>query len=519
MPTDVILPQMGESITEGTITKWRVAVGDAVDRDDPLFDLATDKVDTEVPAAVAGTLAEILVAEGETVAVNTVVARIAAPGEESGKTAPSSGPAAAVDDSAPGSLTGGAESAEPMAAAVAADSSGEGGPGPRKRPRSSPLVRRMAKEHGADLAEVPGTGEGGRVSKRDMLAWIERLRSRAPAVAAPPSAVAASPPAAATSTPIATDLAPGEVPPPTPGPPPEVPAPPTPPPPPSGIPDRPVPQPVRPPAPSPPVSPSPSPLPSPLPSPVDSPPLSEFDAGARAAEAPPPPDTHSEPMSRMRRSIAEHMTRSRRTAAHVTTVFEVDLSEVVAVREQQAASFEQRTGVRLTLMPFFARATVDALADFPLLNASLDGDRIVHHRSVHLGIAVALRDGLIVPVLDRADERNFVGTARGIADLAARARSGSLRPEEVSGGTFTITNPGPYGALFGTPIIAQPQSAILGIGGVHKRAVVVAGDAIAVRSMVFLALSFDHRLIDGAVADRFLGSVKQRLETWREAPT
>ena len=503
MPTDVILPQMGESITEGTITKWRVAVGDAVDRDDPLFDLATDKVDTEVPAAVAGTLAEILVAEGETVAVNTVVARIAAPGEESGKTAPSSGPSAAVDDSAPGSLAGGAESAEPTAAAVAADPFGEGGPGPRKRPRSSPLVRRMAKEHGADLAEVPGTGEGGRVSKRDMLAWIERLRSRAPAVAA-------SPPAAAASALVKPDLAPAEVPPPTPAPPPEIPAPPAPPPAPlpPGIPDRPVPQPVRPPAPSPPVSPSLSPSVSPA----------HADTAA-GVEAPPPPDTHSEPMSRMRRSIAEHMTRSRRTAAHVTTVFEVDLSEVVAVREQQAASFEQRTGVRLTLMPFFARATVDALADFPLLNASLDGDRIVHHRSVHLGIAVALRDGLIVPVLDRADERNFVGTARGIADLAARARSGSLRPEEVSGGTFTITNPGPYGALFGTPIIAQPQSAILGIGGVHKRAVVVAGDAIAVRSMVFLALSCDPRLIDGAVADRFLGSVKQRLETWREAPT
>lgn len=520
MPTDVILPQMGESITEGTITKWRVAVGDAVDRDDPLFDLATDKVDTEVPAAVAGTLAEILVAEGETVAVNTVVARIAAPGEESGKTAPSSGSSAGssvAETGAPGSMAGGAESAEPTAAAVAADSSGEGGPGPRKRPRSSPLVRRMAKEHGVDLAEVPGTGEGGRVSKRDMLAWIERLRSRAPAAAASAAAVAASPPAAAASPPAAAaspPVAPAEVPPPPPAPPPEIPAPSAPPPAPlpPGIPDRPVPQPVRPPAPSPPVSPSLSPPPSPLLSP------SHADAAA-GVEAPPPPDTHSEPMSRMRRSIAEHMTRSRRTAAHVTTVFEVDLSEVVALREQQAASFEQRTGVRLTLMPFFARATVDALADFPLLNASLDGDRIVHHRSVHLGIAVALRDGLIVPVLDRADERNFVGTARGIADLAARARAGSLRPEEISGGTFTITNPGPYGALFGTPIIAQPQSAILGIGGVHKRAVVVAGDAIAVRSMVFLALSFDHRLIDGAVADRFLGSVKQRLETWREAPT
>lgn len=505
MPTDVILPQMGESITEGTITKWRVAVGDAVDRDDPLFDLATDKVDTEVPAAVAGTLAEILVPEGETVAVNTVVARIAGPGEELRTSAPPSdppsdpppdppsdptlGPSVAVDDGAPESAAGGGDPAEPPAGAA-----GEVSPGLRKRPRSSPLVRRMAKEHGVDLAEVPGTGEGGRVSKRDMLAWIERLRSREPAapVSPPPSPE------------IAPDLPPPEIPPaiPAPAPPPEVP-------PYAGSADRPIPQPVRPPAPSPLVSPVASPSPS-----------ADPDIGrAAGAQAPTTPGAHTEPMSRMRRSIAEHMTHSRRTAAHVTTVFEVDMSEVVAVRERQAAAFEERTGVRLTLMPFFARATVDALGDFPLLNASLDGDRIVHHRSVHLGIAVALPDGLIVPVLDRADERNFVGIARGVADLAARARAGSLRPEEVSGGTFTITNPGPYGALFGTPIIAQPQSAILGIGGVHKRAVVVAGDAIAVRSMVFLALSFDHRLIDGAVADRFLGSVKERLETWREAPT
>ena len=501
MPTDVILPQMGESITEGTITKWRVAVGDAVDRDDPLFDLATDKVDTEVPAAVAGNLAEILVAEGETVAVNTVVARIAAPGEETGETAPPSGPRAARDDRSPEAPADPADPVGPTTPDRAAAAPGEASPGARKRPRSSPLVRRMAKEHGVDLAEVPGTGEGGRVSKRDMLAWIERLRSREPAApASPPIAPDPAPP----------EIAP-EIPPPLPAPSPEVPSPsaPTPVPPRPGSADRPVPQPVRPPAPS--AVPSPAPVPRPSPMPSDT-------GGGRAPAASPPPDGHTEPMSRMRRSIAEHMTLSRRTAAHVTTVFEVDMSAVVAVRERQAAAFEERTGVRLTLMPFFARATVDALADFPLLNASLDGDRIVHHRSVHLGIAVALPDGLIVPVLERADERNFVGIARGVADLAARARAGSLRPEEVAGGTFTITNPGPYGALFGTPIIAQPQSAILGIGGVHKRAVVVAGDAIAVRSMVFLALSFDHRLIDGAVADRFLGSVKQRLENWQEAP-
>lgn len=472
MPTDVILPQMGESITEGTITKWRVAEGDAVDRDDPLFDLATDKVDTEVPAAVAGRLAEILVPEGETVAVNTVVARIAGAGEE----APAPGSRAAEGDGAEATPAddragGGAPErpAEPGAPDTAARPA-DAGPQPRKRPRSSPLVRRMAKEHGVDLAEVPGTGEGGRVSKQDMLAWIERLGSRE---AVPPPAPEIPPEIPEIPSAVLPEPPPAPVP---------------------RLPERPVPQPVRPPPPSDaggvPVGPAPV-------------------AGA---------DARSEPMSRMRRSIAEHMTHSRRTAAHVTTVFEVDMSKVVAVRERQAAAFEERTGLRLTLMPFFARAAVDALAEFPLLNASLDGDRIVHHRSVHLGIAVALPDGLIVPVLDRADERNFVGVARGIADLAARARSGALHPEEVTGGTFTITNPGPFGALFGTPIIAQPQSAILGIGGVHKRAVVVAGDAIAVRSMVFLALSFDHRLIDGAVADRFLASVKERLENWREAP-
>ena len=457
MPTDVILPQMGESITEGTITKWRISVGDEVERDDPLFDLATDKVDTEVPAAITGRLAEILVPEGETVPVNTVVARIAAPGESS---AP---PPAAPEPATPEAPDEGAETAAPPAPPPAAPAP-EAAAGRRKRPRSSPLVRRMAREHGVDLAEVPGTGEGGRVSKRDMLAWIERLP-------------AAPPPGPAEPT-----LEPPEV------------ALPEPPPAPAAAPAPAAPQPLPAEAAFPPAAPEPLP-------PVSAP------AGAPG---------RAEPLSRMRRSIAEHMVRSRRTAAHVTTVFEVDLSAVVAARERQGAAFEERTGVRLTLTAFFARAAVEALGEFPVLNASLRDDRIHYHRTVDLGIAVALPDGLLVPVLHRAEERNFVGLARGISDLAARARSGALRAEELAGGTFTITNPGPYGALFGTPIIAQPQSAILGIGGVHKRPAVVAGDAIAVRSMVFLALSFDHRLIDGAVADRFLGAVKRRLEDWRE---
>ena len=443
MPTDVIMPQMGESITEGTITKWRRTVGDAVERDDPLFDIATDKVDTEVPAALTGRLVEVLVPEGETVEVNTVVGRIAAEGEVWSPTDPAT-EAPSPDSGQPSATV----EAEPGAGPTpTGDAAGQTDAAGRRRPRSSPLVRRMAREHGVDLAAVPGTGEGGRVSKQDMLDWIE-ARARETETAAvsgiPGATIETAPlPAAAETAPAAPDTS--------------------------------------------------------LPRPAD-----------------PASGDRTEPLSTMRRAIAEHMVRSRRTSAHVTTVFEVDLSRVTAIREAGAAAFEARTGVRLTLTPFFARAAIEALGEFPILNASLDGDHIVHHRSVGLGVAVALPDGLIVPVLDRADERNFIGLSRGIADLAARARAGSLAPAEVQGGTFTITNPGPFGALFGTPIIAQPQVAILGIGGVHKRPVVVEGDAIAVRSMVLLALSFDHRLIDGAVADRFMASVKSRLEGWPE---
>ena len=440
MASDIIMPQMGESITEGTITKWRVAVGDTVERDDPLFDIATDKVDTEVPAALTGRLVEILVPEGETVTVNTVVGRIAAEGEvwSPAETAEADGePAPAETDGAPAATA--PETPEPAA-------DGEAPPKPvRRQPRSSPLVRRMAREHGVDLADVPGTGDGGRVSKQDMLAFLE-TREAAPAA---PEAAGAPAPAAARAGDAVAEI----------------------------------------PAPAPETSPA-------APVSLD---------GDR-----------SEPLTHMRRSIADHMVRSRRTSAHVTTVFEVDMSRVVAIRAANGPAFEERAGVRLTLMPFFARAAIDALGDFPVLHASLGEDHVVYHRSVNLGVAVALPDGLIVPVLHRADERNFMGLARGITDLAARARAGALTPEEVQGGTFTITNPGPFGALFGTPIIAQPQVAILGVGGVHKRPVVVDGDAIAVRSMVFLALSFDHRLIDGAVADQFMAAVKSRLEDWPE---
>jgi len=443
------MPQMGESITEGTITKWRAAVGDTVERDDPLFDIATDKVDTEVPAALTGRLVEILVPEGETVTVNSVVGRIAAEGEvwspgEAPEAAPEAAGAAAPDGA---SETGDAP-VEPAPEAPAPPVDGEDAPPEpvRRQPRSSPLVRRMAREHGVDLTDVPGTGEGGRVSKQDMLVFLES-RKAAPAEAAP------EPPPAATPPPPAAEPGDGA------------------------------------------AAPDTQPLPA----------MPLAQEGDR-----------TEPLTHMRRSIADHMVRSRRTSAHVTTVFEVDMSRVVAIRAANGPAFESRAGVRLTLMPFFAQAAIDALGEFPSLNASLGEDHIAYHRSVNLGVAVALPDGLIVPVLDRADERNFMGLARGIADLAKRARAGALTPEEVQGGTFTITNPGPFGALFGTPIIAQPQVAILGVGGIHKRPVVVDQDAIAVRSMVFLALSFDHRLIDGAVADQFMAAVKSRLENWPE---
>lgn len=451
MPSDIIMPQMGESITEGTITKWRVAVGDTVERDDPLFDIATDKVDTEVPAALTGRLVEILIPEGETVTVNTVVGRIAAEGEawSPAETRETDGepPAAAVAESDDGVGAGGAAEAASGPPAPESDDAGPSTEPVRRQPRSSPLVRRMAREHGVDLADVPGTGEGGRVSKTDMLAFLESLQDAAAEAAVPPAPIA--------------------------------------------------------------------------PTAVETPPEARADDGGPAPEPSPAvaagmDGDRAEPLSHMRRSIADHMVRSLRTSAHVTTVFEVDMSRVVAVRAANGSTFEARAGVRLTLMPFFAQAAIDALGEFPVLNASLGEDHVMYHRSVNLGVAVALPDGLIVPVLERADERNFMGLVRGISDLAQRARAGGLTPEEVQGGTFTITNPGPYGSLFGTPIIAQPQVAILGVGGVHKRPVVVEGDAIAVRSMVFLALSFDHRLIDGAVADQFMAAVKSRLENWPE---
>ncbi len=404
--TDVIMPQMGESIAEGTVTKWHKKVGDRVERDEPLFEISTDKVDTEIPSPVSGILSEIRVGEGQTVPVNTVVGVIG------DKVTRVTGTPPAVLRQAP--------TPSPAAPAAVAPPTGRG-------PRSSPLVRKMAREHEIDLLNFSGSGQGGRITKQDVLKQLESQRASA----------------------------------------------------------------------------------------VSTPSRAPVKAPAAVTAAPPEGRIEIAPMSGMRKSIAEHMVLSRRTSAHVTTVFEADVSRIVQARESLTRTFEKEDGVKLTYTPFFIRAVTSALKSFPALNASIEGDRILYRKDYNIGVAVALEGGLIVPVVHHADEKSFLGLARAVSDLAERARGKKLKPEEVQGGTFTLTNPGPYGSLFGTPIINQPQVAILGVGGIHKRPVVV-NDAIAVRSMVYLALSFDHRLVDGALADQFMADVKRRLEGWDE---
>jgi pyruvate dehydrogenase E2 component (dihydrolipoyllysine-residue acetyltransferase) len=508
--TDVIMPQMGESIAEGTVIKWYKKVGDRVERDEPLFEISTDKVDTEIPSPSTGILAEIRVTEGQTVPINTVVAvigdkvaEVAKPEQAQAQppqsTASPVPPAPTVAASVvpppptapppPTPPTSSSSSAPPSvtpqpvpAAETAGDEAGARGP------RSSPLVRKMAIEHGIDLSEITGSGEEGRITKNDVERYLES-RSRAAGKPAP-APVVAPPKATPTAEPLPLPL-PISIPKPKPAPTPTA----------RGA----SPTPVTAPAAAQPV-----PVPSPAP--------------ARApAPRPAAPPTSSgrvtiEPMSILRKSIAEHMVLSRRTSAHVTTVFEADVSRVVEARESSKRLFEREEGVKLTFTPFFVRAVTGALKSFPLLNASIDGDNIVFKKDLNIGIAVSLDGGLIVPVIQHADEKSFLGLARAVSDLAERARTKKLKPEEVQGGTFTLTNPGPFGALFGTPIINQPQVAILGVGGIHKRPVVI-HDAIAVRSMVYLALTFDHRLIDGALADQFMADVKRRLETWDEKIT
>ena len=431
MPTDVIMPQMGESIFEGTITKWLKKPGDKVQRDEPLFEISTDKVDAEIPAPASGVLQEIKVAEGNTVQVNTIVGTISADGESS--TPAKSAPAAAAPTPAQKKEAAPAPPPQPAPTPAPAHEAQD------EDVRSSPLVRKIAREHNVDLSQVSGTGLGGRITKQDIMAFIEK----GPAAAAP------------------------------------------------------------------------APSPAPSQAPVSAPPQP-----SRPAPAPAAIPGEVVPMSQMRKIIAQRMIESRRTSAHVHAMFEVDLTRIVNLRNKLKNSFEQRNGARLTFMPFFVRAAIIALQQFPIVNASLEGDNIRYHRHVNAGIAVALDWGLIVPVLKNADELNFLGLQRGITDLGERARSKKLMPQDVEGSTFTITNPGQFGAVFGLPIINQPNSAIMGVGGISKQPMVVTdrdgNDSIAIRSVVHLTLGYDHRLIDGAVADQFMALVKKTLENWSE---
>lgn len=445
--TDVLMPQMGESIVEGTLTRWLKKPGDTVGRDEPLFEISTDKVDTEIPSPAAGVLKEVLVEAGATVQINTVVARIddgatgAAPATEAPKAEPTPvaappAPAAAAAPVAPAPA--------PEAAPVAESASEDLGP-------ISPLVRRMAREHNIDLAAVTGTGAGGRITKADVENY---LASRTSAAAAPAPAAAAAPVAPA---PVAAPAAPA-------------------------------------------VAPAPAPTPAAAIAPV---------APAEVAKV------RVEAMSVMRQKIAEHMVLSKSTSAHVTTVHRVDMTKIAKLRNARKNAVKERYGFSLTFLPFITRAAAEALRAFPIVNASIQGSNILYHNEVNIGIAVALENGLIVPVIKNADEKNVLGLQRSIADLANRARSKQLKPDEVQGGTFSITNFGSYGSLFATPVINQPQIAILGVGSVEKQVVVV-DDAIAIRDMAYLALTFDHRLIDGALADQFCQRVKSVLENWSE---
>jgi pyruvate dehydrogenase E2 component (dihydrolipoamide acetyltransferase) len=478
---DVVMPQMGESIVEGTLTRWLKKAGEHVERDEPLFEISTDKVDTEIPSPSAGTLGEILVQEGTTVGINTVVGRIAEAGGN-GASGGSAAAAPATQPAAPGPQTSGPVNGAPApnaappapsqnfgsapAAATQADGSEETPGGPL-----SPLVRKMARENNVDLNQVRGTGAGGRITKQDVDAFIA-ARGGAPRPSSP--SYTPSAPAAAPQPPAQTYAAP---PPPPPQPAQEIAT---------------VRQPVNVP-------------PPPPPAPYEAP--AQFRGQAPAGRV--------EPMSTMRQKIAEHMVFSKRTSAHVTTVHKVDMTRIAKLRDKNKGEFQARYGFSLTFLPFVLRATTAALQQYPLLNASIDGTNIVYHRDINLGIAVALENGLIVPVIRNADEKNVVGLQRSIADLATRARSRQLRPDEVQAGTFSVTNFGSFGSIFATPVINQPQVGILGIGSVTKEPVVV-DDAIAIRSMCYMSLTFDHRLVDGALGDQFTQKVKSILENWSE---
>jgi pyruvate dehydrogenase E2 component (dihydrolipoamide acetyltransferase) len=456
---EVVMPQMGESIFEGTITKWLKKPGDKIDRDEPLFEISTDKVDAEIPSPAAGVLKEVKVNEGQTVPVQTVVAVIDADGAGAQTSAPAAATAPAKPQAAPTPAPAPAAAppkpaavpAPPIAAAprpaspVAAAAGGS-----TDKIRSSPLVRRMAREHSIDLAQVPGTGAGGRVSKKDIMQAIEgggageqaeAAETHAPIPFRAPSAPPPAPTGGMASVSLETSV-----------------------------------------------------------------PREKLYFGQYEVQ----------PMSVMRQRIAEHMVMSKRVSPHVYSVDEIDVTAIAAIRAKTKEKFEQTAGTKLTFMPFFVRAAVEGLRAYPTVNSSVDGTNVVLHKECNIGIAVALDWGLIVPVVKNAEEKNFLGIARTINDLAERARAKKLKPEEVAESTFSITNPGVFGGLFGLPVINQPNVAILGVGAIEKRPVVI-DDAIAIRSMVYLTLSYDHRVVDGATAHQFMGKVKHTLENWTEA--
>jgi pyruvate dehydrogenase E2 component (dihydrolipoyllysine-residue acetyltransferase) len=447
MAVDIVMPQMGESIFEGTITKWLKKPGDKVERDEPLFEISTDKVDAEIPSPSAGVLKEIKIGEGQTVPIQTVVGVIDAAG--SAATAPAPAPAkpagaAPLAPPAPAAspLPKPAPAQTPAAAPAASPAASKDG----GRIHSSPLVRRMAKEHGIDLSAVAGTGAGGRISKQDIEAVISG--------------------AAQTSAPAGRPAVPS------------------------------------------------------MPPPPAAPGVSGGQAHFALESAVPREKVYFghyevQPMSVMRQRIAEHMVASKRVSAHVYSVDEIDMTRVAALRAKSKDEFEKRYETKLTFMPFFVKAAVAGLRAYPTLNASLDGTNVVIHKEINIGIAVALDWGLIVPVVKNADEKNLLGIQRNLNDLAERARSKKLKPEEVQEGTFSITNPGVFGGLFGLPVISQPNVGILGLGAIEKRPVVV-DDAIAIRSMCYVTLSYDHRVVDGAIAHQFLHKVKETLENWSE---
>lgn len=424
MPTKVIMPQMGESIAEGTVVRWLKKVGERVERDEPLLEISTDKVDAEISSPASGVLTEILVKENQTVEVNAVIGWIDGEGAEA-----SHPPREASVDAPPVRPAKGKELVpSPASAAAPAAASG-------RMIRSSPLVQRLAAEHDVDLAQVKGTGLGGRISKRDVLDYVAQRKAKG----APP---AVAPAVVPTATPLV------------------------------------------------PVSPS-----QPM----------TFTGPEVTA-----------PMTPIRRQIAEHMVASRKTSAHVSTVFEVEMTRIAEVMTRHGDEFERRQCLKLTYTPFFIRACTTAIRDFPIMNSSVDGTNIIYKRDVNMGVAVAMESGLIVPVIKNAGEKAVPELTRAVRDLAERARTKHLNVEDVHGGTFTITNPGVFGGLFGTPIINQPQVAILCVGAIEKRAV-VRDDAIAIRLMTYFELSFDHRVIDGAVANQFMSRLKSVLENWDES--